>query len=317
MGARTMKFYKNNSILLPVLLLLAIVLGSINASEEDDNTMMKITFQNELPEPVVIFYEGNERVAQNEGMPLRAKGGELTINTFPGHRFSYVYGGDRHFEEVLSPDNVEDRTSRRVLLAGNNEISVQCTVTANKKLEVLNLRIIPWWAPLGASHFIYLVRRGYYDGAALNRNVPGFLTQFGISSDYETRTQFRSLHIDDDAPLHEPIKFKPGMISYAGSGPNSRTTEIFIVAPGTTQGQLDHFGTNPWETPFGVIDSVEETAVSRWFAYGDMPPYVSFFDIFIIIIHSTFVILKFAKNHISATLGRRTRQSKNIQRRYQ
>ena len=46
--------------------------------------------------------------------------------------------------------------------------------------------------------------------------------------------------------------------------------------PGTSQGQLEYFGVNPWETPFGIIDQVEQTAVANWFSYGDMPPWVRF-----------------------------------------
>ena len=252
-----------------------------NPVEKGDG-MIKITFRNELPEPVVLFYDGKDgRIAQNRGElgelgePIAAKGGEITISSATGHNFSYQYGGHIHYETAYATSE-DDRTSLRVLLAGKNEITVQCTVTANKQLESLNIRIIPWWAPHGASHFLALVRSGYYNGAALNRVVNNFLTQFGISADYETRTYHRSLNIRDDTPLTDPVPFQPGMLSYAGSGENSRTTEVFVVMPGTSQGQLEYFGVNPWETPFGIIDQVEQTAVANWFSYGDMPPWVRF-----------------------------------------
>ena len=64
-------------------------------------------------------------------------------------------------------------------------------------------------------------------------------------------------------------------MSFAGSGHDSRTTEVFIVMPGTSQQQLDRFGENTWETPFAVIEGdVEKSALKKIYSgYGDMPPW--------------------------------------------
>ena len=43
-------------------------------------------------------------------------------------------------------------------------------------------------------------------------------------------------------------------MSYAGSGLDSRTVEIFIAMPGASQEQLAKFGESAWETPFGFIE---------------------------------------------------------------
>lgn len=103
--------------------------------------------------------------------------------------------------------------------------------------------------------------------------MPNFLTQFGISPDYTLRTEALSTTIEDDpVPETGAIKFRPGMMSFAGAGPNTRSAEVFIVMPGTPEGQLDLFGTNPWETPFGVIDNIEETPVPNFYSYGDFFP---------------------------------------------
>lgn len=87
------------------------------------------------------------------------------------------------------------------------------------------------------------------------------------------RTELREATILDDFPAG--IAFEPGFVSYAGNGPDSRTSEIFIVNPGTSQHQLNYFGTNSWETPFAVIEGdVNESALSRIYSgYGDMAPY--------------------------------------------
>jgi hypothetical protein len=63
-------------------------------------------------------------------------------------------------------------------------------------------------------------------------------------------------------------------MSYAGSGSNSRTTEMFFVMPGCPPHQLAAFGKNPWETPFAKLaDQASLDVVGRFFSYGDMPPY--------------------------------------------
>lgn len=276
------------------------LLPFVHANTNDDQkSPVEITFRNELPEPVVIYFEGDngERIPQNGGRPIPAKGGIITIKSFPGHTFSYEYGGHYHYENTYAPKgHHEDRTILRVLLAGQNEIGVQCTVTANQELETLNLRIIPWWAPHGAARFLTLIRSGYYNGAALNRVVPNFLTQFGISADYVTRTRYRQLPIRDDKP-EEEISFQPGMLSYAGSGENSRTTEVFVVMPGASQRQLDHFGVNPWETPFGIINDVDQTAVAKWYSYGDMPPWVSFEFVLICMYIACYIPSSYMRTH--------------------
>ena len=103
--------------------------------------------------------------------------------------------------------------------------------------------------------------------------MPQFLTQFGIAKDYETRTKQREIKILDD--FDEGIKFEPGTVSFAGSGHDSRTTEIFIVMPGASEEQLNRFGENSWETPFAVLDGdVQTSALNKIYAgYRDQPPW--------------------------------------------
>jgi cyclophilin family peptidyl-prolyl cis-trans isomerase len=261
--------------LIPFFLLL--LLSDIHLTHAEEQQEVSLTVRNELPEPVLFYWDGVDeqdpaRVPQNDDEPIAAKGGELKIRTFPGHRFSYDYGGETHYVMVSS----KEEESYQVLLAGNHEIGVRCTVTSNAKEDInlpLNIRVLPWWSPGGASRFLSLVRNGHYNGVALNRVVPNFLTQFGISPDYEARTRMRTNRIKDDYVHDPPIPFIQGSMAFAGSGPDSRTTEVFIVATGTTQMQLNHFGANPWETPFALIDDVQNTPVQNWYSYGDMPPW--------------------------------------------
>lgn len=234
---------------------------------------LSLTFRNEIEEPITVYWEDRspdgKRIPQGEVAP---GGGELRINAFAEHIFSYDHGGERHFIVAT-----EEQDAFIVLLGVHKDVPVVCTATTDGGQETgQEFRIIvkPYWSPRGAAHFLDLVRLGYYNGAALNRVVPKFLTQFGISADFNMRTELRTRQIKDDPkPSNPDVPFQPGMMSYAGSGPNSRTTEIFFVMPGAPQSQLEYFGVNSWETPFAIVEGrVEDSPVATWFAYGDMPP---------------------------------------------
>lgn len=170
--------------------------------------------------------------------------------------------GTQH--SVLVKDNDQ------VHVIGPETVYVECSTSTGP----LTIHIKPSWSPRGAARFSDLVDTGHYNGCALNRVVKAFLTQFGISANYQKRTLFRRKTIrDDDAP-QEKIPFQPGYMSFAGSGPDSRTTEVFIVMSDTPQHQLDYFGVNPWETPFGFVVEDSLKTVDQWEAsYGDMQPW--------------------------------------------
>jgi len=228
----------------------------------------KVTFVNELPggTPIELYWENHETGDRKLEGTLYPRGGFLRVDTYEGHEFSYDIEGERHY---IQPQDF-------VILCGHKEdIRVRCDVTTDSRQssDTLNILVNPYWSPRGASRFLELVRSGYYDGVAFNRVVPNFLTQFGIGKDYSTRTKELELKIWDDFP--RDIKFEPGTISFAGSGHDSRTTEIFIVMPGASQQQLDKFGENSWETPFAVIEGdVEKSALTKIYSgYGDMPPW--------------------------------------------
>lgn len=81
------------------------------------------------------------------------------------------------------------------------------------------------WAPNGADRFYNLVRNGFYDNVRFFRVVSGFMVQFGINGDPKLSAVWRTANIKDD-----PVKQsnKRGFITFATSGPDSRTTQVFI-----------------------------------------------------------------------------------------
>jgi cyclophilin family peptidyl-prolyl cis-trans isomerase len=92
------------------------------------------------------------------------------------------------------------------------------------------MRLVRKWSPLGYDRAVALFQRRFYDHSHFFRTVHGFLVQFGISyTDDEDLRHFASHPIQDDLQLDPPILFEEGTVSYAGSGPNSRDSQLFVA----------------------------------------------------------------------------------------
>lgn len=104
------------------------------------------------------------------------------------------------------------------------------------------------WAPVGAERFYQLVKSGYYNECRFFRVVPGFMVQFGMNGDTVVQRQWER-EINDD-PVTQQNKL--GYVTFATSGPNSRTTQIFINYGDNSFLDADGF------SPFGkVIEGME------------------------------------------------------------
>jgi peptidyl-prolyl cis-trans isomerase A (cyclophilin A) len=117
------------------------------------------------------------------------------------------------------------------------------------------------WAPLGADRFYTLVKHHFYDNASIFRVVPNFVAQFGISAYPAVTTAWRGTDIKDD-PVTQSNK--KGYITFATSGPNTRTTQVFINL--TDNVRLDRMGF----APFGVVEGDGMKVVNMFYdQYGD------------------------------------------------
>ncbi len=118
------------------------------------------------------------------------------------------------------------------------------------------------WAPHGADRFYNLVKNGFYDEDRFFRVVPGFMVQFGINGDPAVARAWRTATIPDD-----PVKQsnKRGYITFATSGPNSRTTQVFINF--ADNAGLDRQGF----APFGQVTSGMDVVDKINSSYGESP----------------------------------------------
>ena len=97
------------------------------------------------------------------------------------------------------------------------------------------------WAPQGAARFRELVETGYFTDVAFFRVISGFMAQAGISGDPNLNATWRKKSIPDD-----PVKASNtrGTVTFATSGPDSRTTQFFINFGNNAR--LDGMGFSPF-----------------------------------------------------------------------
>lgn len=122
------------------------------------------------------------------------------------------------------------------------------------------------WAPKGADRLHWLASHGFFDGARFFRVLPGFVAQFGLSGIPAVDKAWDTRTFADDPVTH---KNKRGAIVFATSGPNSRTTQLFINLADNVN--LDAMGF----APLGEVRRGMEAVDKLYRAYGEGAPYGS------------------------------------------
>jgi homoserine O-acetyltransferase len=107
-------------------------------------------------------------------------------------------------------------------------------------------------APRGVDRFYRLVRAGYFDDSRFFRVVPGFIAQFGIPGDPTITRVWKDRAMPDDSVRTSNVR---GTIAYAMTGPNTRTTQLFISLVDNTR--LDAQGFSPLGRVVSGMDVVD------------------------------------------------------------
>jgi len=117
------------------------------------------------------------------------------------------------------------------------------------------------WAPRGADRFYSLVKGGFYTDVRFFRIIPGFMAQFGMNGEPRVTAAWMGAKIQDDPVTQSNTR---GMVTFATSGKNSRTTQAFINFADRNK-MLDSQGF----APFGKIVEGMEVADKLYGGYGE------------------------------------------------
>lgn len=146
-------------------------------------------------------------------------------------------------------------------LKAPDEFQVKFTTTKGDFV----VKVTRGWAPLGVDRFYTLVKHHYFDNASFFRVVPNFVVQFGMSAFPPVTKAWSKVPIKDDAvKTHNKV----GTITFATSGTNTRTTQLFINLRDNTD-SLDNQGF----APFGEVVEGMDVVTRLYSGYGDGPPY--------------------------------------------
>ncbi|REJ92810.1 MAG: peptidylprolyl isomerase [Planctomycetota bacterium] len=145
--------------------------------------------------------------------------------------------------------------------AADNQQPFQVKFTTTEGDFVVEVH--PEWAPRGAARFRELVEAEYYDGCRFFRVIDGFMAQFGMHGDPDVNAKWSKQTIKDDKPQKSNTR---GRITFATSGPDSRTTQLFINFDDNSF--LDDQGF----APFGEVVEGMDVVDALYDGYGEGAP---------------------------------------------
>ncbi len=115
-------------------------------------------------------------------------------------------------------------------------------------------------APRGVDRFYRLVSAGYFDDSRFFRVVPGFIAQFGIPGDPSIARLWKDRAMRDDSTRTSNVR---GTIAYAMTGPDTRTTQLFISLVDNSRLDVQGFA------PIGRVVSGMDVVDQLYGGYGE------------------------------------------------
>lgn len=116
------------------------------------------------------------------------------------------------------------------------------------------------WAPIGADRFYFLARNGILDGERFFRVRANFIAQFGLNGDPAVIAAWKGRVIPDDSVR---VSNRRGTIAYAMTGPNTRTTQVYINLADNPQLDAQGFA------PFAVVTSGMDAVARLYSGYAE------------------------------------------------
>jgi len=115
-------------------------------------------------------------------------------------------------------------------------------------------------APRGADRFYHLVETGFYDDSRFYRAIAGRFVQFGIAGDPAIASIWRNQRFPDDPVRASNVR---GTFAYAMTGPDARTTQIYINTSDQLPQDADGFA------PFGKVVEGMDVVDRLYQGYGE------------------------------------------------
>jgi len=118
------------------------------------------------------------------------------------------------------------------------------------------------WAPVGCDRFYNLVRAGFFDDSRFFRVRSGAFVQFGIPGDPAVAAVWMNDAIPDDLVRRSNTR---GTVAYAMTGPNTRTTQLFVNLRDNPPLDREGFA------PIGTVVEGMDVADRIYAAYAEQP----------------------------------------------
>jgi len=115
-------------------------------------------------------------------------------------------------------------------------------------------------APRGADRFYHLVETGFYDDSRFYRAIEGRFVQFGIAGDPQIAGIWRNARFEDDPVRASNVR---GTFAHAMTGPDARTTQIYINTADQTRQDSQGFA------PFGKVVEGMDVVDHLYTGYGE------------------------------------------------
>ncbi len=136
----------------------------------------------------------------------------------------------------------------------------QYSATMETSKGTMQLALYAADAPRTVNNFVFLARRGFYDGAIFHRVIEGFMIQGGDPTG--TGRGGPGYRFEDELDLARRHGYPRGTLAMANAGPNTQGSQFFIVHEDT--------GLSPDYTVFGrvvegldVVDAIAASPTDR------------------------------------------------------